>query len=125
MLSVSPYAAERIPGLFAINERVILSGKWKYGDFAFCPVAATNVGDIHLTHEPMLMTNQPTQSAFSTPSSVEYTGGKTVEKGSELGVFRLGSTIVLLFECPEFQFSCEIGKKVKVGESLGVITEKK
>ncbi len=42
-----------------------------------------------------------------------------MEKGAELGVFRLGSTIVLLFESPEFRFSCEVGKKVRVGESLG------
>jgi phosphatidylserine decarboxylase len=119
MLSVSPYAAERIPGLFAINERVVLSGQWAHGHFAFCPVAATNVGDIHLTREPDLVTNAVTQNESSAPSTLLYEEGVDVEKGEELGVFRLGSTIVLLFESPEFRFSCEVGKKVRVGESLG------
>ena len=115
--------AERIPGLFALNERVVLCGEWKYGHFAFCPVAATNVGDIQLKIEPELVTNVASQCYDSSPSFRVYgENGKRMEKGSELGAFRLGSTIVLLFECPqEFRFTCNVGKKVRVGESLGVI----
>lgn len=40
-------------------------------------------------------------------------------KGEEIGEFRMGSTIVLLFEAPgNFQFSISPGQKIKVGESV-------
>ena len=41
-------------------------------------------------------------------------------KGSELGAFRLGSCIVLVFEAPEtFEFRLRAGQAIRVGEALG------
>ena len=37
-----------------------------------------------------------------------------------MGGFKLGSTVVLVFEAPEsFEFNFKPGQKVKLGESLG------
>ena len=48
LLTVAPWAARTMPGLFALNERVVLSGQWKYGFFAFAAVGAYNVGSINI-----------------------------------------------------------------------------
>lgn len=46
LYSVSPYIAKRLQGLFVLNERVALLGRWRYGFFSMIPVGATNVGSI-------------------------------------------------------------------------------
>lgn len=47
-------------------------------------------------------------------------GGFPLTKGEEVGGFKLGSTVVLIFEAPDnFQFDLTIGQKIKMGESLG------
>lgn len=46
LLTVAPWAAKVMPGLFALNERIIMSGTWRHGLFVFAAVGAYNVGSI-------------------------------------------------------------------------------
>ena len=44
----------------------------------------------------------------------------TYEPGEQLGYFKMGSTVVLVFEAPfSFEFDRQVGEKIKLGELLG------
>ena len=134
LFSVSPYMARRLPNLFVLNERVALLGRWKYGFFSMTPVGATNVGSVLLNFDCELRTNERgrvpppgtyTEAVYTQASKV--LGGQPLRAGEEMGGFRLGSTIVLVFEAPEgrdgkgFRWIVEKGKAVKMGQALGVV----
>lgn len=128
LFSVSPWMAKRLENLFVLNERVALLGRWKYGFFSMVPVGATNVGSIRINFDEALRTNvgkrrsHPpgtyTEAVYSAASAV--LDGQPLTKAQEMGGFRLGSTIVLVFEAPvDFQFVVKAGEKVQVGQALG------
>lgn len=52
--------------------------------------------------------------------SRQNTTGHALQKGEEMGGFKLGSTVVLVFEAPTpFKFLVEQAQQVKVGQGLG------
>jgi phosphatidylserine decarboxylase len=122
LYSVSPYLQRTLPGLFTLNERVVLLGKWRWGFFSYTPVGATNVGSIKVNFDSELRTNSLTtdtaadraaeeamqrgepycgyaEGTYKSASSV--LGGHALRKGEEMGGFQLGSSIVLVFEAPK------------------------
>ena len=51
--------------------------------------------------------------------------GLRLAKGQRLGTFKMGSSIVLVFEAPTgFEFSVHPGDTVKYGQPLGHITHR-
>ena len=60
LYSVSPYLQRTLPGLFTLNERVVLLGRWRHGFFSMVPVGATNVGSIKINFDAELRTNSLT-----------------------------------------------------------------
>eukprot|EP00915_Cephaloidophora_sp_WS-2016_P001157 GHVH01001597.1.p1 GENE.GHVH01001597.1~~GHVH01001597.1.p1 ORF type:complete len:340 (+),score=46.14 GHVH01001597.1:454-1473(+) len=54
---VAPPLAKSLENLFALNERVCISGTWKHGLLHYVPVAAYNVGDIRICFDSELKTN--------------------------------------------------------------------
>ncbi|KAH6560194.1 hypothetical protein BASA61_002490 [Batrachochytrium salamandrivorans] len=119
LFSVSPKLAHAMNHLFVVNERVVMLGKWKYGFFSMVPVGATNVGSIRINMCPELETNVAESSLPL--GAYELSVKKTlISRGEEIGGFRLGSTVVLVFEAPSsFQFSVEAGQLLQVGQPLG------
>lgn len=52
--------------------------------------------------------------------------GQPLRPAEEMGGFRLGSTIVLVFEAPKsFEFKVQAGQHVKVGEAFGDVEKEK
>ncbi|KAG9738498.1 phosphatidylserine decarboxylase proenzyme, partial [Aureobasidium melanogenum] len=122
LYSVSPYLQRTLPGLFTLNERVVLLGRWRYGFFSYTPVGATNVGSIKINFDKELRTNSLTTdtaadraAAAAAANNQPYSGfaeatyanaspllhGQPLQRGEEMGGFQLGSTIVLVFEAPK------------------------
>ena len=122
LYSVSPYLQRTLPGLFTLNERVVLLGRWRWGFFSFTPVGATNVGSIKINFDRELRTNSLTTdtaadraaeeasqrgesySGFAEATYAEASkllGGHALRKGEEMGGFQLGSSIVMVFEAPK------------------------
>ncbi|KAJ3113740.1 phosphatidylserine decarboxylase 1 [Phlyctochytrium bullatum] len=128
LLSVSPWVVAKIKNLFVLNERVSLTGKWEHGFFAMIPVGATNVGSIKIDMVPDLATNLPEDSPkfhpLGTFTELNFgSKGRRIHRGDEMGGFRLGSTVVVVFEAPKdrFKFLVKEGEKVKVGQPIGVV----
>ncbi|SZF01613.1 unnamed protein product [Blumeria hordei] len=124
LFSVSPYLQRKLPGLFTLNERVVLLGRWRWGFFSFVPVGATNVGSIKINFDRELRTNSLTTDTAADRAAEEaarrnepYCGyseatyeaadpilrGHPLRRGEEMGGFQLGSTVVLVFEANKGQ----------------------
>ena len=122
LYSVSPYLQRTLPGLFTLNERVVLLGRWRWGFFSFTPVGATNVGSIRINFDRELRTNSLTTDTAADRAAEEAAnrgepysgfaeatylaasqvlGGYALRRGEEMGGFALGSSIVLVFEAPK------------------------
>lgn len=118
LLSVCSTSVNWIKNLFVLNERVVLSGTWKHGFFSYIAVGATNVGSIRIHCDQELSTNQTLRTV---PTTKHYTSALTLEPGQEVGVFQLGSTIVLVFEAPDFEFSQAVRSTIKMGQIMGSV----
>ncbi|XP_026762120.2 phosphatidylserine decarboxylase proenzyme, mitochondrial [Galleria mellonella] len=118
LLSVNPWMARLIPGLFTMNERAVYIGEWKHGFFSMTAVGATNVGSIEIYKDPQLQTN--TKGGRNRIEESEI-GQLKLKKGELFGQFNMGSTIILLFEAPrDFKFEFSAGDRVQVGQALTV-----
>ena len=90
---VNPWGVDHISQIFAINERVIMGLKTRRGFLTVVMVGATNVGRITLSFEPRIVTNH---KHFRHSDEMVYAPPRFIEKGEELGVFNMGSTVIVL-----------------------------
>ena len=118
LLSVNPKVLKFMRNLFSLNERVVYVGEWTGGFMAYTAVGATNVGSIRVYCDGNLATNTVQWPEIAHPKEANL-GYAPIAKGELFGEFRLGSTIVLLFEAPrDFRFCLQVGQTIKVGQAL-------
>ena len=91
---VNKWSTENIEEMFSINERVSVEIKTDRGFVNVVFVGATNVGYITLNFMPEIKGNQ--FNVFK--PLVKDKLNITVKKGEELGMFKMGSTVVMLYQ---------------------------
>ncbi|XP_074110130.1 phosphatidylserine decarboxylase isoform X2 [Cotesia typhae] len=120
LLSVNPRMFNWFPHLLEINERAVYIGDWREGFMAYVAVGATNVGSIRVYCDNTLRTNTKWKKEDN-GQDFHFIPTK-IAKGEMFGEFRLGSTIVILFEAPKnICFSAKVGQAIKMGEALTTI----
>lgn len=120
LFSVNEHAAENIPNLFARNERVIAIFDTVAGPMALILVGAMIVGSIETK---WFGTVTPPHS--KTIKTWEYDKGSAIElsKGAEMGLFKLGSTVIVLFapQAALWDQNININSDIKMGSKIGLI----
>lgn len=113
---VNSAGVNRVPGLFAINERLVTYLQTQFGRLALVKVGATIVGSVKVVYDKTLGTNKP-------GAQVELkviTDGPLLEKAEEIGRFEFGSTVILLMEDGDWEWAPEVthGARVRLGQPL-------
>ncbi|WP_395148428.1 phosphatidylserine decarboxylase [uncultured Helicobacter sp.] len=115
LLPVHIPALKKFNNLFIRNERVVLKAKMYNGKtIYFVAVGALNVGSIVFHCEPKIHTN-----AKKGNETYTYASPIAIQKGEELGMFNMGSTIVLFIE--DFTPQIQSGDKVRYAQNLGTL----
>lgn len=120
LFSVAPYSAEVIQGLYSRNERVVSIFKITMGYMAVVMVGAVNVSAIEMSWRGLV--TPPRGKAINRKKYVDI----ELKKGEELGIFNMGSTVILAFESNSVEWHKHLKpeQRVQMGNSLGYITNK-
>lgn len=121
LFSVQPLTTRVIPNLFAKNERVVTIFSTPWGLMALVLIGAAIVGSIGTVWEGDLTRGSRVQKTKYPDNSDQ---GITLAKAMEMGYFKLGSTVIVLFANREQIHWCDhlhAGDTIKLGHALGSI----
>jgi phosphatidylserine decarboxylase len=111
LFPVNPLGVRCVPGLYTRNERVALFIEAE-PRVALVLVGAANVGRVSLAFTD-LVTHAGARAGRIVPNAPV-----AVRRGDEVGVFNLGSTVVLLAADPALVAPVPAGGRVRVGQAL-------
>ncbi len=112
---VNPPSVQSIDHLFTRNERLVTYLESEHGKAAIVLVAATCVSRITQSYDP-----ERGRFVAGKESKKTYFEPIAVEKGRELGVFHLGSTVVMLLEENRVLWDGRpFADELRFGESIG------
>ena len=117
---VNTWSVKNIPGLFVVNERIIVEVVGPLGKVLVVMVGATNVGRITLDFNTDIFGNGKPQAKTENwkPQST-----LPIQKGDGLGCFELGSTVILIFSAAlaekiNSQYYNPVSQVVRMGQGL-------
>jgi len=120
LFSVNTITVQKIPNVLTKNERVIAVFDSKIGKIAVILVGAMIVGSIVTNWHGQVTPTKP-----RTITSWDYQNNSqiTLERAEEMGLFQLGSTVIVLFENNQINFSENIKPNtiIKMGEKIAII----
>lgn len=123
LFSVNPATAERVPRLFARNERLVCLFNTEHGRMAMVLVGAMIVASIETVWagEVAPMKRKVVHSAYTNSNKENI----TLKIAEEMGRFKLGSTVVLLTENKDLVWSEALSASlsVRLGQTLGVFSD--
>ncbi len=113
LFSVNKITAETVPNLFARNERLVSIFDTDAGPMAVILVGAMLVGHIE--------TVWPIQHSRKKITTERYSTEIELQRGAELGLFKMGSTVIVLFGKDQIEWNSRIqaDSLIKVGELIG------
>ncbi|MCH9756351.1 MAG: archaetidylserine decarboxylase [Gammaproteobacteria bacterium] len=119
LFSVQPATTRHIPKLFARNERLVLLFETELGPVAVVFVGATVVGAIGTCWQGDLP--RPRDIKSYDDDVLQWSDAqKTLKKADELGYFKLGSTVILLFAANvNWTPALKAGMSIRLGAALG------
>ena len=118
LFSVADHAVECIDNLYSKNERLVCHFKEDDNHFSVIFVGAINVSSIETQWKGEVSPPMPKKLI-----STKY-GNKNIKfnKGDEIGMFKSGSTVILLFtENIELSSSLKMNQSIRVGKKIGKI----
>lgn len=121
LFSVNQTTAENVPELFARNERVVCLFDTERGPMAVVLVGAMIVASIETVWAGLV--TPPKRELKTTRYDAAARAPISLEKGAELGRFKLGSTAIVLFGPEQVQWAAELaaGTSVRMGQRLSAV----
>lgn len=118
LFSVNPTTAQNVPALFARNERLVCIFDTPVGQVASVMVGAMIVAGIETVWSGQVC------PLPKKPQTVEFNGTEILlEKGAEMGRFKLGSTVVLCLPKGSVNFNTDLAEDsvLRMGEKIGTL----
>jgi len=113
--TVSPLGVHHVPELFARNERLITYFETDKGECAIVKIGATVVGRIRVVYHD-IMSNKPGATFHKGVLDPPF----IVERGDEVGIFELGSTVICLFPPGQIEINdLKIDQEILLGQAIG------
>ncbi|WP_108445863.1 archaetidylserine decarboxylase [Halomonas denitrificans] len=115
LFSVNAATTHHVPNLFARNERLVCHFDTEHGPMVMVLVGAMIVAAIETVWAGQVtpLSGEVQRIRFDTPVRLE--------KGEEMGRFKLGSTVVMAFAEPVDFDGLAPEQKVRMGQSLGAL----
>ena len=121
LFSVNPKVTRYCDNYLTLNERVVMHFETQdMGRIAAVMVGAAGVGNMEITDFPQIVTDSGQQAVkIVPPHPVER------KKGQEIGVFNMGSTVVVLTSKPMDYVGPDVGTPIRYGRAVLKISNAK